>query len=76
LNSFSAAELGLDQLEHKEPAYPDREQYTPDRTEQILDELFLKDTGVLGYDNRAARTSGPFDNRESRRAATEEFTKY
>jgi len=71
-----AAEIGLDQLEHKEPAYPDREQYTPDRTDQILDDLFLKDTGMYAYDNRASQNSGAFDNRESRRDGNEQFAKY
>lgn len=71
------AELGLDQLEHKEPAYPDREQYLSDRTDQILDDLFLgKDNGIYGVDNRAHMDSGAFDNQDSRRAATEGFTKY
>jgi len=71
-----AAELGLDQLEHKEPAYPDREQYTPDRADQILDDLFLKDTGMYTYENRASQISGPYDNRESKRETSDEFIKY
>ena len=48
-----------------------------DRTDQILDDLFLgKDSGIYGVDNRARMDSGAFDNQESRRVATEGFTKY
>lgn len=57
-----AAEIGLDALEHKEPAYPDRDQYTPDNSEQVLDDLFGKDSGLYGYDNRASRNSGQQPN--------------
>lgn len=71
-----AAELGLDQLEHKEPAYPDREQYSPDRTEQILDDLFLKDTALYAYDNRASQDSGNFGNQNGTPGSTDKFIQY
>lgn len=55
-----AAEVGLDAYAHKEPAYPDRDQYTQDLDQgRILDELLhTKDSKYFvngSYDNEAQR---------------------